>query len=131
MFSGNYPNLLFFARRDFGPISNENNLTIGQAIENLNQLAYKLAARNIELFVFIFPDKYTYYQYLLKDTGLPRSQFFENYHALPKNYLSLNEMPHMEQEDAYWPQDTRWNESYQRYVAHLITDRLKQQTRLP
>lgn len=126
-FSGNYPNLLFFEQADMDNIKHEDSFAITQAVSNLNRLADKLAQHNIKLFVLIAPDKYTYYQHLLKDTTLPHSQFFERYHMQPKNYLSLHEIPRIPQSEAYWPQDTRWNENYQRYVAGRVAETLKEE----
>lgn len=125
MFSSEYPNYLFYHVPDYREMSNETTKNIQEMNDTLNKLNSILEKKNIKLFVMIIPNKYTYYQKYFIDSSMPKSNFYEIYKQQRKDYLTIEEFPTLSVLDAYAPDDTRWNFSYQKEIAKIVANKLK------
>jgi hypothetical protein len=114
MFSGKRGDTLLFHCDDIqqSPLATQQNIRIGN--DNLNTLARQLRKKGITLVFMPVVDKLNLYRPYLKNDGYPKSRFFEEFRALPKEYLFIDtkailskaiedgELDLFHQDDTHW-----------------------------
>jgi hypothetical protein len=98
----------------------------------LNAAARKLRIKGITLIVFVAPDKFDFYfEDFIRENKLPKPLLLENIRSMPKEYLYLDMMKHLNilkqkgQKDIYLFDDTHWSIATNIHVADGIIDMMK------
>lgn len=110
----NADRLLFYGN-DVHNISHATPARMKQLNDNLNALAAKLAPKGIQLCFMPVVDKYDLYNEFIIDNRYPRSTFFPQLRALPKQYRLIDTKALLEPElrkgvlDVFYPDDGHWS----------------------
>ncbi|WP_295055262.1 hypothetical protein [Sulfuricurvum sp.] len=115
-FNVSHPNDLLFYKDDIKNMKKYNVANLNQANNNLNKLAHLLNKSHIKLIVLVGPNKYTIYSdFLIQKNKYGRSEFFEDYVQLPKDYVFVNTKAILHsavlngEKDIYYADDTHWS----------------------
>lgn len=122
LFSARPDRLLFF-HEDIANLRFGAREYTGRLNDILNDLAKKLAARNVTLVVLPGPDKYDLYSGFIKDNPLPGNEFFTSMRLADKTYDYIDSkallLPYLSAGvlDVYFADDTHWSPVCSRIIA--------------
>ncbi len=122
-FSGSKSELLFYSNDlNSSNISGNDLKKFNSQIQNLNS---ELKKQNIELILFIAPDKFNFYYEHLKDKDeFENPMVFEKFDQLDKQYLYFNTLQYLKQfdtlEDIYMYDNTHWSPKGDSLIARKL-----------
>ena len=125
MFSVDSQDLLFL----HGDVTNINRgkINVLQKInDEYNLLSKKLKNKNIKLIVMICPDKYNVYSEFIINNKYPKSELYENFKNLKKDYIYIDAYDVLKNQleknkkDLYFADDTHWSPRASKPIAERI-----------
>lgn len=130
-FSHKNGNMLLFYDKDISSMKFNSEENIKSINNNFNLLAKELKKENVELIFMPIVNKFNLYsEHLIDKNKYPRSNFFEEFRKLPKDYIFIDTKKILvkylnKEKDLFYIDDTHWSYKSSLMVSKDIIKQLK------